>query len=74
MKIFEVVWSDPATHRGWVSKERDFSPLKNKSVGYLIEKKKDHLAFAQSISGNTCDLGEVLSIPKKAIISLKRLT
>lgn len=43
------------------------------SVGYLLEKTRKHIVLAQSLSEGSQEVGNLLSIPRFAVVSIKRL-
>lgn len=71
MKLLYVKWADSATHGGWVSKTDEFCPVDCESVGWLTKSTKRHIVLAQS--RNEEQLSNLISIPRVAIIEMRRL-
>ena len=74
----EVEWIDSGAELGWNDEETVLVSVERKdyglciSVGYLVNEDDDKVALAQSIatSGKTTrQLGDVISIPKVAVVS-----
>jgi hypothetical protein len=60
-------WRTVADHR------KDSHPSLCRSVGYLLERTARHVTVAQSISSNSQDVADTMSIPLAAVRSIKRL-
>lgn len=80
MKKVEVIWNDIISWSGWKSEQvavdfTDYDDMAHKSIGYLVKQNKMAVVLCQSYSldNDIGKMGELLKIPKKAIISIKEL-
>lgn len=71
-----VQWLDSNINGGWnaaASVASSAAPTAIASVGYLLEKTRKHVVLAQSLSERTQEVGNLLTIPRFAVVSIKRL-
>lgn len=71
--VVHVRWVDSCRTEGWHSREDKHEPVMISSTGYLIENKPKHIAVSLSV-GDDKSLCQVMSIPRCAIKSIKRLS
>ena len=71
----KVKWTDSIHGAGWNDHRAASTsrPTKITTVGYLLERDKDRVVVAQSVSDDTEELGNLLTIPRAAVRSIKRL-
>jgi hypothetical protein len=60
-------WRTMADHR------RDDGPSRCRSIGYLLERSSRCITLAQSQSRDTQNVADTMSIPRKAVIAIRRL-
>ncbi len=73
MPVVEVEWIDSWAHGGWQDPEDvDGTPLKCRSVGYLLKNGPNTvvLALSQHEGGS---VGDVLTIPSRCVTELRTL-
>jgi hypothetical protein len=72
-----VSWDDSVGHGHWHSSEQVRAdpprPSRIETIGYLLEKKKNSIVLAMSVSEGTNEVMHLLSIPRRAVTSLERL-
>lgn len=76
LSMLEIEWVDSCSSKGWGSRDyhiKDFAESHCRTVGYLIERSKTSMSLAQSISDDTKNLADVMSIPTVAIKKVRRL-
>jgi len=76
LKKVEIEWIDSCASKGWGSRDfhlKEFATSSCRSTGYVIEDNKKYLAIAQSISDDTHNISDLISIPKVAITKVKIL-
>ena len=72
IKIVRVDWVDSFKTSGWTKYGK--ANLRCTSVGVLLQKAKDRVIVAQTISHNEKDsVADYIEIPKCSIISMRRL-
>lgn len=72
----EVEWIDSCKSNGWGSLKYHVGELTFSrcwSVGYVIQEDKKSISLAQSLSEDTKNIADVISIPKVAIKTIKKL-
>jgi hypothetical protein len=82
-EILEIIWEDTLLTSGWHwlsdinYKEKVLPQLVHKSIGYFIRSDEKIISIAQSIriekADNDHSIGDIIHIPKKVIISLRRI-
>ena len=72
----EVEWVDSCTRGNWDSLERhrkESRPSRCRSIGYLIESSDRCITVAQSMSTDSQNISDTMSIPRKAITRVRRI-
>lgn len=72
----EVTWVDSAHRSGWerLENRRKYQDVAVcRSVGFLLDRTKKQLRLVQSVDRELESAAEGLSIPAKAVISVRRL-
>lgn len=75
-KRVEVEWRDSMSQGGWDKPEsyhrrRTVGPCR--SIGYLVRDDKGMLTLAQSLSAAAGDINDCITIPREAVVRLKRI-
>jgi len=78
VKILKIDWIDSASEHGWLSTQEveDLEGLgKCQTVGYFVKETKNSISIAQNRSTDHihCPFGEIITIPKVAIIKKREL-
>lgn len=79
-QIIEIVWEDSSHSSGWKNSD-DFDDEKfreHKTIGYLLNTHKNTIQVVQSYgldkrSDGTQNVDAMMQIPKKCILSIKKL-
>jgi hypothetical protein len=72
----EVEFVDACTRGTWSTLEeqrRESRPSRCRSIGYLVERTATHVTVAQSISSASQNVADTMSIPRRAVLSIKKL-
>ncbi len=71
-RVYVVEWEDSAIPPDpWMDHDDDVRPVVATTVGYLVRRSKKHVLMANSLTGR--QMGGVMSIPRSAVRSMKRL-
>ena len=74
--IVEIFWIDSCSDAGWKTAIESKGVLSSvRSVGYLLEQTEDLVCIARSMvtEEGHCPYGDLLTIPKVAIKSMKHI-
>jgi hypothetical protein len=71
-----VEWRDSMAVAGWhnVTDAKAAQLTTVRSVGFLVKTDRASIVLAQSLGDETGDVGEVVTIPRGAVTSVKPLT
>lgn len=73
----EVTWRDSINQGGWDSaaavRKHGITPTTCVTTGYLLEKDRERVVLAQSLSEQTNEVGNLVAIPRFAVMSIRRL-
>ena len=72
-KAIQVKWQDHIVRYGWVQKEDYAKPSTINSIGWLMEETKDYIVISTSISLDTLNCTEPLTILKSCILDRRKL-
>ena len=70
--IYEVEWLDSAHTPGWRAESTDYGTSICLTVGYLLHRDRAMVSLVQSQSQHG-SVAEIISIPRVAVRSMKRL-
>ena len=71
----KVTWRDSQTQGGWLlDREIIAGPCTVKTVGWLYSEDDDRIIIGQSYIEKLDQIGEMIAIPKSAIVSMERRT
>jgi hypothetical protein len=69
----EIEWVDSCSSKGWGTRDyhiKDYAESHCRTIGYLVERTKKAISLAQSLSDDTKNLADVMSIP---VVSIKKV-
>lgn len=75
--IYEVEWVDSMGYTGWENRERRQANLDEPrvmvhwTIGYLFKRTRAYVAVAQSVQEQGEQVGDVMQIPRGAVLSMK---
>lgn len=74
-KIVLVEWIDSFGSHAWIPRidAMETKPSKCYSVGYLLKEDENYIVLSQSYDPQVENVGNVLSIPVKVVISMTQL-
>lgn len=74
-RIVEVEWVDSASTGGWGHPDAFIKSglARCRTVGYVLERTKDHIVVVQNVGDDTGRVGESMAIPASCIRSVRRL-
>ena len=75
--IVEVEWVDSVSEGGWrkpAAYLEHIAPDRCRTVGYLLKSNRTLVTVFQSLSDNTGNVTDSITIPRAAVKSMKRLT
>ena len=75
MKIELIDWHDSCSHYGWKDGDTKFSTATCQSVGFLHSEDKQRVTIAlnRGTDGHTQPWGDLISIPKSAIVKRRKI-
>jgi len=75
--VLWIRWVDSSSHSGWKeTSELEAHLMICESIGFLVSENKDAIAIAlnRSCKAGFLPFGDIISIPKVAVLSRKRIT